>query len=62
MKIYRIIARVFTLAYDIAGGLVLGIFVGLWLDRLLKTKAIFTIILSLWGILHGFKMIMKTGE
>lgn len=62
MKIFRIIAHVFTLAYDIAGGLVLGVFVGLWLDRLLKTNAIFTIILSIWGIVHGFKMILKIGE
>ena len=62
MKLFRILARVFTIAYDIFGGIVLGVFVGMWLDQIFKTKAIFTIILSIWGIIHGFKMILKIGE
>lgn len=61
-KMMRILARVFHLAYDIIGGLVLGVFVGVGLDHLFNTKAIFTLILSLWGIIHGFKMILKIGE
>lgn len=62
MKVWKIIARVFTIAYDIAGGLILGVFVGVMLDRYLHTKALFTIVLSLWGIIHGFKMMLKIGE
>ena len=62
MKEWRIIVRVFSIAYDIVGALVIGLFLGMLLDRYLHTKAIFTILLSLWGIFHGFKMMMKIGE
>lgn len=62
MKVLKIIARVFTIAYDIAGGLILGVFVGVMLDRCLHTEALFTILLSLWGIIHGFRMMLKIGE
>lgn len=62
MKAWIIIARVFAIAYDIAGGLILGVFAGTMLDRYLHTKAIFTIIFSIWGIIHGFRMMLKIGE
>lgn len=62
MKVWRIVARVFTIAYDIAGGLIMGLFAGVLLDRYLHTEIIFTIILALWGVVHGFRMLMKIGE
>ncbi len=62
MKVFRILAKVFRIAYDIAGGLIFGVFVGFWLDKWLKTNALFIIVLSLWGVVHGFKMMLKIGE
>ena len=62
MKLWVIIARVFTIAYDIFGTLVIGVFIGIALDRLLSTKVVFTIGFSILGIVQGLRMLLKIGE
>ena len=62
MILFKIIAQLFTIAYDIFGTLVVGVLMGLWLDRLFHTKAIFTIVLSILGIIQAFRVILKLGK
>ena len=62
MKLFKIIAQVFTIAYDIFGTLIVGVLMGLWLDRLFHTTAIFTIVLSILGIIQAFRVILKLGK
>lgn len=62
MKLFKIIAQVFTIAYDIFGILVVGVLLGIWMDRLFHTKAIFTIVFSILGIIQSFRVMMKLGE
>lgn len=62
MKLFKIIAQVFTIAYDIFGTLIVGVLMGLWLDCLFHTKAIFTIVLSILGIIQAFRVILKLGK
>lgn len=56
------VAKAFQVAYDIAGGLLLGVLLGLFLDRLFHTKAVFLVALSLWGIWHGLMAMIHLGD
>lgn len=62
VQMWRLIAKTFQIAYDIAGGLLLGVLIGIGLDRLFHTKALFLIFLSLWGIYHGVMAMIHMGE
>lgn len=62
MKLWVIVARVFSIAYDIFGTLVIGVLVGIVMDKMLNTKAVFTIIFSILGVIQGFRMLLKIGD
>lgn len=57
-----LVAKAFHIAYDIAGGLLLGVIMGMVLDRLFHTRGLFLVVLSLWGIWHGFKVMIHLGD
>lgn len=57
-----LVGQVLQVAYDIAGGLLLGVLVGSFLDRILGTKCLFLLLLSLWGIGHGMMAMIKLGD
>lgn len=61
-NLWYYVASAFHVAYDIAGGLFIGVLIGLGLDRLFHTKVLFVIILSLWGIYHGFMAMIHLGD
>ena len=62
MKLFKTLAYVFSIAYEIFSTLVIGVLLGIFFDRLLHTKAIFTIIFSILGIIQSFRAMMKLGE
>ena len=62
MKLFKIIAYVFSIAYEIFGTLIVCVLLGIFCDRYFHTKAIFTIIFSILGIIQGFRAMMKLGE
>ena len=62
MKLFKIIAYVFSIAYEIFGTLIIGVFLGILVDRIFHTKAIFTIVFSILGMIQAFRAMMKLGE
>lgn len=56
------VVKALQVGWDIAGGLLLGVLLGLFLDRLFQTKALFLVALSLWGIGHGLKVMLEIGD
>jgi len=60
-NIWIYVAKAFQVGWDVAGGLLTGVLAGMLLDRLFHTKALFLVILSLWGIVHGFQVMIHIG-
>lgn len=61
-NVWVIVAKVFHIAYDIAGGIVLGVLAGSFLDHLCHTRGLFLVPFSIWGIWHGFKAMIHLGD
>ena len=61
-NLWAYVAKAFQFAYYIAGALLLAVCLGIGLDRLFHTRALFLIILSLWGIYHSFMVMIHLGD
>ena len=63
-KPYRAIVLASAVSANLAGGAILGIFIGGWLDKTIATKPIFTIIGLLLGLAAGIyvKKFTEAGE
>lgn len=68
-KPHRAIVLASAVSANLAGGAILGIFFGGWVDKMLSTKPIFTIIGLLFGLAAGIygmvttvKKFTETGE
>lgn len=59
---WRAMALVSIISSNIVGGVVGGVFLGLWIDRRFETEPIFLIVCLLLGLVTGFYGVMKAIE
>jgi ATP synthase protein I len=53
------IGKLLSIGIILVSATFIGLFIGLFLDKIFKTKPIFTIIFLIFGIIAGFKEIIR---